>query len=521
MQQPEIVVFYSYFPGDGDLWEKLDQHLSPFILDRPIKRLHRGNIDAGKSIQKQIDRFIDVADLILLLVSPDFLNDPECRRQTERAMDRLEQGAFVIPIILRTCGWRNARFGGLQYLPRTANPIGELEEQSRDKALTDVAGELDKIIVASSYHTSTKQQLVSGESLRDDYSEPNKHPSEEQTERPTARSKSYKGGYALAVDIGRSHVTSCLAKMDSEIIDCHVEAPLDTAQMGGEKTLLYVAESLSRLADRNHVSWELVRGIALSVPGVPHGRYLVSPLMMRKWFRVDIPTTLRSKLPKTQKPLPIYLNNDANMGAFGESRRHVRGKPIQDLVYIKVGTGIGAGLILGGRLYRGHSGAAGEFGHILLEPDTGGLAPCVSCEKSGCLESLAGERAIIRDVYRLRKEEREEVSNGITILEVVEAARRGDRTCREALENAGKRIGRAIGSCLVNIYNPSHIILDGSVIRADEQGEQLLYDTLCRSAALSSLPVAMQDTRIDLALLGDKAVAHGAIMTVIEKYKSK
>jgi predicted NBD/HSP70 family sugar kinase len=336
-------------------------------------------------------------------------------------------------------------------------------------------------------------------------------------------------GYAIGVDIGRSHLNIRLTNLSLETITGSREA-FDTKR-GGKDGLEFVAKNLHEIVEQTGKTWDQVRGIGLSIPGSPdpNFRMLISPPMLSNWQNIDIPAYLRRKL-NLKKNIPIYLDNDANMGALGESRCG-EGQNVADLIYVKVGTGIGAGLILGGQLYRGSRGVAGEFGHTLINEET---PLCPSCGKRGCLEALVGIEAIVKDAdegISLSK-----LPSGIKsipptlsgyshktdIADVILAADEGDAASRAALEAAGRYIGIAIGRNLINMYNPSVILLDGGVIRVQEGGDfrmnELLLATLRQSAQDSALPQAWAGTEIlTCNKLGDSAVALGAAATVIDR----
>ena len=206
-------------------------------------------------------------------------------------------------------------------------------------------------------------------------------------------------GYVFGVDIGRTHIGVYLAdqksEVNAEIIDSRNLNHCSTSEMGGEKCLNVIAQYIVELRGEHRVDWRLVLGIGIGLPGIHLKGKLISPTLMIKWSKIDIPTTLEKYLREKDQAIPeippMYLDNDANMGALGEARHRNE----SDLIFIKVGTGIGAGLFLNGNIYRGNNGAAGEFGHILLEPRS--TRPCASCGKSGCLEALVGQNAIIED----------------------------------------------------------------------------------------------------------------------------
>jgi glucokinase-like ROK family protein len=301
-------------------------------------------------------------------------------------------------------------------------------------------------------------------------------------------------GYVIGVDIGRTHLTMILANLAAEIQARHSE-PFDSPR-GAEACLPLISRHLRAFVEAADTRWDQIVGIGMGVPGPidPGRRRLVSPPRLPGWDRVDLYETMRRELD-----VPIFLDNDANMGTLGESR-YGAGRDVENMAYIKLGTGIGGGLILNGVIYRG-GGSAGEIGHVTISAD----GPECACGNRGCLEALAGAGAIVEDASQ-------GASNvASTISDVVCAAQAGDQRCRAALERAGMYVGVAVAD-LINLCSPSLILLDGGVSRAGE----LLLEPLRRTAAARSLPIAWANTTIQLAQLGDNAIALGAVSTVLD-----
>lgn len=304
--------------------------------------------------------------------------------------------------------------------------------------------------------------------------------------RPTLIHFNDNAGYIVGIDLGRSRIRVYLTNLETKLID-QLSALFDI-KIGWEGGLQFIIDNADKLVKTRLGTWNLVRGIGLSIPGTldPTARRLISPPLLLNWSNVDIPTYLRQKL-KLDENFPIYLDKDANMGALGESR-YGKGRGIENLIYVKLSTGISIGLILNGQLYRGNNGVAGEFGHILFNED--GLL-CASCGKHGCLEAVAGLSAIVEDacqgtslLFTQHSEEADTISE--LMADVVIEAEKGDATCQAALIRAGEHMGKAIGSYLINVYNPSMILLDGGIVRPSKGDRvyvnQLLLDSLYRHA---------------------------------------
>lgn len=328
-------------------------------------------------------------------------------------------------------------------------------------------------------------------------------------------------GYTIGIDLGRTHLRIYLTDLETTPVDQWSQR--FDMKIGWKEGLPFIAEKINELVKKSGKTWEKVRGIGVSIPGSPDPSFhkLISPLRLSNWSEVDIPAYLREKLPLPENS-PIYLDNDGNMGALGESR-YGAGVGIANLIYIKLSTGIGAGLILNRQLYRGSKGVAGEFGHVIIEADS---PPCTSCGKRGCLEALAGLAAIVEDarqgtsLHGSRPVAVEDVPPDL-MADVIIAAQNGDAASCAALIHAGERIGKAIGSYLINVYNPSVILLDGGIIRPSKGDtvyqSKLLLDCIIEHAEASSLPAAWSGTKIGPGMLGDDAIGRGAAATVLDK----
>lgn len=315
-------------------------------------------------------------------------------------------------------------------------------------------------------------------------------------------------GYIIGIDIGRRHLTIVLRNLE-------VKRPDNTRQWsesdrfdtgpGAEVCLSIVAEKLENLLKTHDVTWDQVVGIGIGIPGTLDRdlRKLTDPPLMPKWCGIDIPMTLRRLLKlKGQTKIPIYLDNDANMGALGESR-YGAGRDSMNMIYIKIGAGIGAGLILNGRLYRGERGTAGEFGHIIIDKSG---PKCERCQNHGCLEVLASVPAIMRKVGH--------ANDDIDIEQVVEFAKNGDVACSTAIEDAARHTGVALAN-LIDLLCPEEIILDelsGGIVEA--AGE--LFLTPLRKQADKCTLQAAKGTSIDRGELGNEAIALGAAAMIID-----
>jgi len=238
-----------------------------------------------------------------------------------------------------------------------------------------------------------------------------------------------------------------------------------------------------------------VRAIGIGVPGPVEfaaGR-AVNPPIMPGWDGYPIRERFFDHYG-----VPVLVDNDVNIMALGE--HWVLSPSPNDLLFVKVGTGIGSGLILGGRLHRGAQGAAGDIGHVQVTRDG---AVC-RCGNQGCLEAVAGGRALAQVLS-------EAGLDASTSRDVVSLAKSGNAVASQAVREAGRLLGRVLAS-MVNILNPDTIIVGGDVAEA---GEQLLAGV---REVVYKRSTALATSRLQVlpSSLGDRAGITGAAAMVIE-----
>jgi glucokinase-like ROK family protein len=313
-------------------------------------------------------------------------------------------------------------------------------------------------------------------------------------------------GFVLGIDLGASHLSILLADFAARMID-ELEKPINIS-CGPEKCLEEVHREALSLLQKNSLSFKDVLAVGIGVPGpIVSGAGLVSaPPIMPGWHNYPI----QAHLEKLWK-CPVSLNNDAELGALGEWA-YGAGRGERNLAYIKVGSGVGAGLLLDGRIYGGATGSAGEIGHVTIQD--GG--PRCSCGNSGCLEALAGGNALARQAQEaVAAGKRTQLASvkpasAISSQDVLAAARRGDLVAQQIVTNAGIYIGIAAAS-LVNLFNPNVIIVGGGVSLIGD----LLLEPVRRGVRERSLPSAGQAVRIASALLGKRSSSMGAVVQAL------
>jgi predicted NBD/HSP70 family sugar kinase len=302
-------------------------------------------------------------------------------------------------------------------------------------------------------------------------------------------------GAAVGIDFGHSHLRVAVSDLASTIL-AERSRPLDTdqdAQQGLDAAADLVADTL---ADAG-VARSAVLGAGMGLPGpIGSGEGVVgTSAILPGWIGMTAEAEMRRRLD-----IPVMVDNDANLGALAEAAFGA-GRDAGDLVYLKVSSGIGAGLILNGRLYRGSGGLAGELGHVLVNPD--GIV--CRCGNRGCLETVAATGALIDLLRRSHGED-------LTVQAMLDLAHAGDAGCRRVIHDAGRALGQVVAT-LFNVLNPELVVVGGELARAGE----LLLAGVRESVARSALPEASRGADVVVGTLRDRAQVLGALALVVSE----
>ena len=313
-------------------------------------------------------------------------------------------------------------------------------------------------------------------------------------------------GYVAGIDMGATHLSIMIANCAAHVIK-EREVPFNIAE--GPEICLDKADVLLReVVESAGIQFKDVLAIGAGVPGpiLAEAGIVVAPPIMPGWDGFPIRTTLEKRWD-----CPISLNNDAELGAVGEWA-YGSGRSVHNLAYIKVGTGVGAGLLLDGHIYRGATGSAGEIGHLTV--DINGIM--CTCGNRGCLETIASGRAISRrgqeavashqqtQLAYIKPEEE------LTASDVAMAARRGDLIAQQIITEAAKQLGIAIAG-LVNLINRNMVVVGGGVAQIGD----FFLEPVRRAVLQRSLPASAQTVRITTALLGRRSISMGAVVQAI------
>jgi predicted NBD/HSP70 family sugar kinase len=268
-------------------------------------------------------------------------------------------------------------------------------------------------------------------------------------------------GFVVGVSLGMHKFTCVLTDLDANILrsDIH-ELPLsDVAPTlyDPESIIQSIIEAIESLLDQARIRQERLMGIGIGINGIVDYEAGISVFAPHYgWHNVPI-----GKAISAHFDVPVHLENDARTLTIAEQLFGV-GRDVDHFVAVAVGYGIGAGVVTNGQIYRGSSGGAGEFGHIVLQEN----GPLCSCGKRGCIESLASVPAIFRELSKaLENGEPSKLVNvnPLTIEAVAAAVEDGDSTVCRVVTEAGLWLGQGM-ALLVNVLNPELFIINGEAV---------------------------------------------------------
>lgn len=312
---------------------------------------------------------------------------------------------------------------------------------------------------------------------------------------PTILAFNRHAGVMLVADLGATHSRIAVVDLEGTVL-VEFSSDLDIEQ-GPQTVLSWVMDRFEELLAQSGHETSQVRGVGIGVPGPVEfaaGR-TVAPPIMPGWDGFSIPDLI-----STRFPVPVLVDNDVNIMALGEYSADPRNE-VQDLLFVKVGTGIGAGIVVGGRVHRGAQGTAGDIGHIRLadHPDV-----TCRCGNRGCVEAIAGGAALARQLSGLGFP----ASNSRDVVALVRA---GNPSAVRLVRESGRLLGEVLAG-IVNFFNPTVIVIGGDVAAADEPLlagiREVVYQ---RSTALATRHLEIRHN-----VLEDRAGITGAAVMVAD-----
>ena len=310
-------------------------------------------------------------------------------------------------------------------------------------------------------------------------------------------------GTILAAELGATSISVALSDLACRT-RLEREEPMDVAA-GPEVCLGQLERLFDELVSQSGSPRPPLWGIGVGLPGPVEfatGRPIAPPIMPG-WDGYPVRERLRERYD-----VPVWVDNEVNVMALGELRAGLAASELHAL-YVKIGTGIGAGLISNGKLHRGAQGCAGDLGHLAVIDDDSLIC---RCGNRGCLEALAGGAALGREAERAAREGSSpflagllEQNGSLTARDVAAGAQSGDRASYDLLSRAGTLIGETLAS-IVSFFNPSLILVGGGVA---ESGD-LLMANIREATYRRALPLATRDLRVTRSMLGKRSGLIGA-----------
>lgn len=308
--------------------------------------------------------------------------------------------------------------------------------------------------------------------------------------------------YGFGVDIGGTTCKIGLFETSGKLIDkWEIRTNTDN---NGASILNDVAQAIAGKMDKEGIAKEDVQGIGVGVPGPIKADGTVNRCVNLGWDVFNVADSLTSKTG-----LPVKAGNDANVAALGEMWQG-GGKGHQDVVMVTLGTGVGGGIIIGGKMVAGATGAGGEIGHINVNDNE---SESCGCGNHGCLEQYASATGIVRLANRklasgdtpssLRK------MKAVTAKDVFDEAKAGDKLALDIVEEVGRILGKSLAN-IAAVVNPEIIVIGGGVSRAG----QILIDVVRKNFTNYCFHACM-DTEFALASLGNDAGMYGCMQMIL------
>lgn len=308
--------------------------------------------------------------------------------------------------------------------------------------------------------------------------------------------------YGFGVDVGGTTIKMGFFETDGKLLD-KWEIKTNT-ENGGAEILSDIAKGIDNKLAQEGISKSDVQGVGVGVPGPVRGDGVVNRCVNLGWGTVNVAEELGALTGLTVK-----VGNDANVAALGELWQG-GAKGCKDAVMVTLGTGVGGGVIIDGKIVAGFHGAGGEIGHITVNPDE--IEAC-NCGQYGCLEQYASATGIVRMAKKkLAKTDDATVLRNydpLTAKDIFDEAKNGDEVAKELVDELGEILGGALSN-LACVVNPEAIVIGGGVSKAGA----ILIDTVQEHFKENAF-YALKETRFELATLGNDAGMYGCMAMLL------
>ena len=319
--------------------------------------------------------------------------------------------------------------------------------------------------------------------------------------RPVLLSINPSAGYIVGVKLREDSMTVAICDLNCTIIHALEENTLANTDTLPHRVVEAIAEAVKRCLSEAGISVRKVLGVGVGLSGlIDSSRGICRYSAILNWRDVELGPALEFKLR-----LPVRMDNDVNTLAVAE-RYFGAGRDAANFLLVTVGRGVGLGIVVGGEIYRGSHGGAGEFGHMTV--DTSADAPLCNCGKRGCLEAIASDYGILRAATGIDPGHHVEDTIGT----LIDRARMGDANTQAIFTRAGNALGVAVAN-LINIFDPARVLLGGEGMRAGE----LILGPLRNTMPQHIFGRSNADIALDILQTNEANWARGAASLVLHE----
>lgn len=300
------------------------------------------------------------------------------------------------------------------------------------------------------------------------------------------------GGFVIGIKLMELYAVAALTDLNATVIE---KVTIKMPSNAVDSVIDEIVQLVKKLISNNKIPKQRLFGVGVGLAGVidsVNGVLRKSPFF--GWKNIPLADRLSTRLK-----VPVFLDNDVNTLTLGEKWLD-NGVHDDNYVVITIGRGIGMGIVINGQIYRGKGGGAGEFGHLVIDPQ----GPLCNCGKHGCLESYLGDQALLERA-------RMEVHPGLKDMdELIQFAVDGNEAALKVFNSAGSLLGREVAN-LVNLFDPKLIIVSGEGVRMGEP----FFSAMRKAIEENAVPELYSDTEIRINTWGDDVWARGAASLVI------
>lgn len=318
--------------------------------------------------------------------------------------------------------------------------------------------------------------------------------------------------FLIGVELGETEITTLLAnsKLEKKALK---KTSIDESENKPDKIISAIIASINSVISDHNIPLEKVLGVGVGVPGLVDRDRGIS-IFAPNWGWHDVP--LKEKIEQALG-IPTYVDNGAKVMALGEKWAGAA-QGTSNVIALIIGTGLGAGIIVNGKMCRGASESAGEWGHMIINVN----GPKCSCGNRGCLEAYAGVSAIARRTKEILLSSKKDsalrqlgnIKPAKLVKKVINAALENDPIATQILKEIGKYLGIGIAN-LVNLFNPEIVIIGGWV---EIEAGKILLPVIRSTVKEHALEFPFRSTEIVISKLADEAIVIGAATMVLRKF---